>query len=98
MKLAILLAALLPLGACASATNTAGLNSFITTLSQTNCHVTGSLSAQIGAMNPGSGASLTTMIDCPNGGASTTATTTVSKPTAAPVDAVLNAPTNAVAP
>ena len=72
MKLAILGAlALLPLGAC-NTTNATSVDSFITTLSNTNCHVTGSFSATVGAVNPGSGATLTTMIDCPNGGAPNT--------------------------
>ena len=79
------LVALVALGGCSlggcSSTNATNLDNFITTLSKTNCHVQGTLSAQIGAMNPGSGANLTTSIDCPNGGGSTSTTQVVVKPT-----------------
>ncbi len=72
--------AVVGLGGCASVTKAQNINSFITTLSQTNCHVTGTFAATVGAMNPGSGANLTTSIDCPNGGASNSTTTTNVKP------------------
>ena len=50
-----------------STTSATNLDSFITTLSNTNCHVTGTFTAQVGAANLGSGGSLATTIDCPNG-------------------------------
>ena len=74
MRPLIALGAALCLGGCGAnaGANSQAVNSFITTLSQTNCHVTGSFSTTVGAMNPGSGATLTTTIDCPNGGAPNT--------------------------
>lgn len=60
------LCGLLALGACSTA-GTANLDSFITTMSKTNCTVHVSMSANAGAMNPGSGAQFQAQADCPNG-------------------------------
>lgn len=80
-------AAALSLGGCTS-TNVAGLDDFVNTMAKTNCHVTISTAASVGAMNPGSGLQFQAQADCPNGGGSTTQTTTTSKPAETPAAVV----------
>lgn len=77
MRRALLLAgvgaAALSLAGCASSQSASSLDSFITTMSKTNCHVTLSTSASVGVMNPGSGAQFQAQADCPNGALAPTA-------------------------
>ena len=58
--------ATLALAGCQTA-KTQGTIDLINAFRQTNCHVGGTITAQVGALNPGSGATLTATVDCPNG-------------------------------
>lgn len=66
------LAAAAALSGC-GANSATSLNSFVTTMSQTNCHVVISTAASVGAMNPGSGVQFQAQADCPNKGVAATA-------------------------
>lgn len=61
---AALIAATLPLGACAS---TSGAVNLINAVEKNldHCHHTVTYAASVGAMNPGSGAQIQGTIDCP---------------------------------